>query len=56
MQRCVFADACQVGTKLAHELLDQGFRGRLVRRGPAGPAREGLTWMSGDVLDAPAVA
>jgi nucleoside-diphosphate-sugar epimerase len=43
--------AGQVGTKLAHELLDQGFLVRLVRRGPAGAPREGLTWMSGDVLD-----
>jgi nucleoside-diphosphate-sugar epimerase len=43
--------AGQVGTKLAHELLDQGFLVRLVRRGPAGAPREGLMWMSGDVLD-----
>lgn len=43
--------AGQVGTKLAHALLDRGFRVRLVRRGAAGAAREGLTWMSGDVLD-----
>lgn len=43
--------AGQVGLKLAHELLDLGHRVRLVRRGPAGPARAGLTWMSGDVTD-----
>lgn len=43
--------AGQVGTLLAHELLDRGFSVRLVRRGAAGPARPGLTWMSGDVTD-----
>jgi nucleoside-diphosphate-sugar epimerase len=44
--------AGQVGTLLAHELLDQGYLVRLVRRGAAGPARPGLTWMTGDVTDA----
>ena len=43
--------AGQVGLRLAHELLDRGLRVRLVRRGPAGAARPGLTWMSGDVTD-----
>jgi nucleoside-diphosphate-sugar epimerase len=43
--------AGQVGTLLAHELLDRGHAVRLVRRGAAGPARPGLTWMSGDVTD-----
>lgn len=43
--------AGQVGVLLAHELLDRGYSIRLVRRGPAGPGRPGLTWMSGDVTD-----
>lgn len=43
--------AGQVGLKLAHELLDRGFRVRLIRRGPAGAQRDGLVWMSGDVTD-----
>ncbi len=43
--------AGQVGLRLAHELLDRGFRVRLVRRGPAGAARAKLVWMSGDVTD-----
>lgn len=43
--------AGQVGLKLADELLHRGFRVRLVRRGPVGPQRSGLTWMSGDVTD-----
>jgi nucleoside-diphosphate-sugar epimerase len=43
--------AGQVGTLLAHELLDRGYLVRLVRRGPAGATRPGLTWMSGDVTD-----
>lgn len=43
--------AGQVGRKLARVLLDRGFRVRLVRRGPAGEAREGLTWMSGDLTE-----
>src|SRR5262245_4659310 len=43
--------AGQVGQKLAAELLDRGHRVRLVRRGPAGAARPGLTWISGDVTD-----
>jgi nucleoside-diphosphate-sugar epimerase len=43
--------AGQVGLPLAHELLDQGYAVRLIRRGLAGAARPGLTWMSGDVTD-----
>ncbi|MFV8752455.1 NAD-dependent epimerase/dehydratase family protein [Nannocystaceae bacterium ST9] len=43
--------AGEVGLKLAHELVNRGFAVRLVRRGPAGAARPGLTWMSGDVTD-----
>ncbi|MCA9681438.1 MAG: NAD-dependent epimerase/dehydratase family protein [Myxococcales bacterium] len=43
--------AGQVGRKLAAELLARGHRVRLVRRGPAGPAQPGLTWMSGDLSD-----
>ncbi len=43
--------AGQVGFKLAHVLLDRGYRVRLVRRSPAGESRKNLTWMSGDVTD-----
>lgn len=43
--------AGQVGLRLAHELLDRGFRVRLVRRGSAGAARANLEWRSGDVTD-----
>ncbi len=43
--------AGQVGQKLAHELLDRGYRVRIVRRGAPGPARDNLVWMSGDVTD-----
>lgn len=43
--------AGQVGTLLADELLRRGHRVRLVRRGPAGPARPNLEWMAGDVTD-----
>jgi nucleoside-diphosphate-sugar epimerase len=43
--------AGQVGMLLAHELLERGHSVRLVRRGPAGPSRPGLRWMSGDVTD-----
>lgn len=43
--------AGQVGTKLAHELLDRGHLVRIVRRGSPGAARAGLSWMSGDLLD-----
>lgn len=43
--------AGQVGTLLADELLRRGLSVRLVRRGPAGAPRPGLTWMSGDVTD-----
>lgn len=44
--------AGQVGLKLAHELVALGKEVRIVRRGPAGAAKEGLTWMQGDMLDA----
>lgn len=43
--------AGQVGTKLAELLLARGHQVRLVRRGPAGPARERLSWLSGDITD-----
>ena len=43
--------AGQVGRKVAAELLARGLRVRLVRRGPAGPSRPNLVWMSGDVTD-----
>jgi nucleoside-diphosphate-sugar epimerase len=43
--------AGQVGVLLADELLSRGLSVRIVRRGPAGKARPGLVWMSGDVTD-----
>jgi len=43
--------AGQVGRLVANELLSKGHLVRLVRRGPAGDARQGLTWMRGDVTD-----
>jgi nucleoside-diphosphate-sugar epimerase len=43
--------AGEVGRKLAAELLDRGYPVRLVRRGEAGPPREGLTWLRGDITD-----
>lgn len=43
--------AGQVGRQLASLLLDAGHRVRMVRRGPAGPARANLTWMRGDASD-----
>jgi nucleoside-diphosphate-sugar epimerase len=43
--------AGQVGLRLADELLDRGYRVRLVRRGPAGASRANLQWLSGDVTD-----
>ena len=48
----VIFGAGQIGTLLAGELLAQGLAVRLVRRGPAGEARPGLTWASADVTDA----
>jgi nucleoside-diphosphate-sugar epimerase len=41
----------QIGSLVADELLARGERVRLVRRGPAGAARAGLEWMSGDLSD-----
>ena len=41
----------QIGALVAGELLARGDRVRVVRRGPAGAARPGLEWMSGDVSD-----
>ncbi len=43
--------AGQVGTQLASILAEAGHRVRLVRRGPAGAARAGVTWMRGDITD-----
>jgi nucleoside-diphosphate-sugar epimerase len=43
--------AGQVGLKLAHVLLEQGIKVRIVRRGPPKEERRGLTWMQGDVTD-----
>jgi nucleoside-diphosphate-sugar epimerase len=47
----VILGAGQIGTRLAQLLLDRGVRVRQVRRGPAGPARPGLEWRSGDITD-----
>jgi nucleoside-diphosphate-sugar epimerase len=47
----VVLGAGQIGRKLTGELLSRGHRVRLVRRGPAGPARPGLEWLSGDLMD-----
>ena len=44
--------AGQVGQRLAEVLLAAGHTVRLVRRGPAGEGRDGLTWLSGDITDA----
>jgi nucleoside-diphosphate-sugar epimerase len=41
----------QIGSLLAGELLARGDRVRIVRRGPAGPTRPGLEWVSGDLSD-----
>ena len=41
----------QIGLLVADELLARGTRVRLVRRGPAGAARRGLEWASGDLSD-----
>lgn len=43
--------AGQVGLLLARRLAAQGRRVRLVRRGPAGPAIDGVAWHSGDATD-----
>lgn len=48
----VIFGAGQIGTLLADDLLARGLRVRLVRRGPPGPARPGLSWASADVTDA----
>ena len=44
--------AGQVGTLLAKQLAEQGHAVRLVRRGEAGEAIDGVTWMRGDATDA----
>jgi len=43
--------AGQIGRLLAARLLERGHAVRIVRRGAPGPAREGLTWLQGDVTD-----
>ncbi len=43
--------AGQVGARLARQLAADGFVVRLVRRGPAREAIDGVTWMQGDVTD-----
>ncbi len=47
----VIFGAGQIGRRLADELLERGLRVRIVRRGPAGAAKEGLEWARGDVTD-----
>ena len=47
----VVLGAGQIGSLLAHRLLERGHRVRQVRQGPAGEARPGLEWLSGDVAD-----
>jgi nucleoside-diphosphate-sugar epimerase len=41
----------QIGSLVADEILARGGRVRMVRRGPAGPQRQGLEWRSGDLAD-----
>jgi nucleoside-diphosphate-sugar epimerase len=41
----------QIGSLVADVVLARGGRVRMVRRGPAGAAREGLQWASGDLSD-----
>ena len=41
----------QIGSLVANILLARGTPVRVVRRGPAGPARPGLAWASGDLSD-----
>jgi nucleoside-diphosphate-sugar epimerase len=41
----------QIGALVASDLLARGARVRIVRRGPAGQARERLEWASGDLSD-----
>lgn len=48
----VVLGAGQVGSVVARELLAEGKRVRVVRRGPAGAAEPGLEWVSGDLSDA----
>jgi nucleoside-diphosphate-sugar epimerase len=43
--------AGQVGVQLARVLAGEGHTVRLVRRGAAGPAIEGVTWMQADASD-----
>ncbi len=43
--------AGQVGLRLARVLAGQGHAVRLVRRGAAGPAIEGVSWLRGDATD-----
>ena len=47
----VVLGAGQVGRKLADELIARGKEVRIVRRGEAGPAKPGLQWLQGDLLD-----
>ncbi len=41
----------QIGALVAEQLLSRGTPVRIVRRGPAGAARPGLQWASGDLSD-----
>ncbi|MFT3767587.1 MAG: NAD-dependent epimerase/dehydratase family protein [Minicystis sp.] len=45
----VVLGAGQIGTRVADILLARGDRVRIVRQGPAGAARPGLEWVSGDI-------
>src|ERR1700691_4502289 len=41
----------KIGSRVADVVLARGGRVRMVRRGSAGAAREGLQWASGDLSD-----
>lgn len=47
----VILGAGQIGPQIADLLLARGERVRIVRRGPAGPSRLGLEWVTGDLTD-----
>src|SRR5215475_12619759 len=47
----VVLGAGQVGPLVARELVEQGFRVRLVRRGAPDPTLRGVEWLRGDLTD-----